>query len=140
LLAGIGAWSFAGSVGSEARSQERAKRRAAKDSAQAEHDRLIAQLKNEAGPEGFQAKRAELAKARQQFELLEKAELLEFEKLKLGAHDRHKHQYLDRYFIDRANIPGVGTNRKAALRSFGIETAADVNRGSVILGHRCRHS
>lgn len=33
-----------------------------------------------------------------------------------------------RIFIDVASIPGVGPARKAALRSFGIETAADVTR------------
>lgn len=34
-------------------------------------------------------------------------------------------------FIDVASIPGVGPARKAALRSFGIETAADVTRRGV---------
>ncbi len=34
-------------------------------------------------------------------------------------------------FIDVASIPGVGPARKAALRCFGIETAADVTRRSV---------
>jgi DNA-binding helix-hairpin-helix protein with protein kinase domain len=131
-LAGVGAWGVAGSVGSEARSQERAKRRTAKDSTKAEYDRLIAQLNKEAGPNGFQAKRAELAKARDEFESLEKAEVLEIGNLKTSAHNRQKQQYLDRHFIDRANIPGVGSTRKAALRSFGIETAADVNRGRVM--------
>lgn len=130
--AAIWAWSLAGSAGSEIRSQERLKRRAAKDAAQAENDRLVAQLKNEAGPEGFMTKCAELARARQEFESLEKAEGFDIERLKSSAHDRQKQQYLDRFFIDRANIPGVGPNRKAALRSFGIETAADINRGSVV--------
>ncbi|MBW6101303.1 hypothetical protein HTY54_20205 [Escherichia coli] len=35
------------------------------------------------------------------------------------------------FFIDVASIPGVGPARKAALRSFGIETAADVTRRGV---------
>ncbi|WP_368859810.1 helix-hairpin-helix domain-containing protein, partial [Escherichia coli] len=35
------------------------------------------------------------------------------------------------FFIDAASIPGVGPARKAALRSFGIETAADVTRRGV---------
>jgi DNA-binding helix-hairpin-helix protein with protein kinase domain len=38
---------------------------------------------------------------------------------------------LERFFIDQAEIPGVGPAKKAALRSFGIETAADVNWQSV---------
>jgi DNA-binding helix-hairpin-helix protein with protein kinase domain len=131
-LVGILAWGFAGSAGSEARKQERSKRSAAKHSAQFVYDKLVAELRKETGPDGFLAERAELAKARQELESLDKAEGLEIERLKSSAHDRQKRQYLDRFFIDRANITGVGLTRKAALRSFGIETAADVNRGSVM--------
>ena len=36
-------------------------------------------------------------------------------------------QYLDRQFISGAGIPGIGPKRLAALRGFGIETAADVS-------------
>jgi DNA-binding helix-hairpin-helix protein with protein kinase domain len=133
LILGVGIvfWNVAGSTGSKARSAEQTKRRAARNSAQAEYDQLAAQLKKDAGPERFQVKRSELEKARQEFEALEKAETSEIEKLKTSAQERQKKHYLDRFFIDRANIPGVGPARKAALRSFGIETAADVTRGSV---------
>ena len=34
--------------------------------------------------------------------------------------------------LDNATISGVGPARKAALRSFGIETAADVTRSAVM--------
>jgi DNA-binding helix-hairpin-helix protein with protein kinase domain len=132
LVGGIVFWNVAASVGSKARSEEQKKRRTARDTAQAQYDQLIAQLKKDAGPEGFEAKRAELAKVRQEFEALERTEALELEKLKTSALERQKQQYLDRFFIDRANISGVGPARKAALRSFGIETAADVTRGSIM--------
>jgi DNA-binding helix-hairpin-helix protein with protein kinase domain len=39
---------------------------------------------------------------------------------------------LERFFIDAATISGVGPAKKAALRSFGIETAADVSRNKVM--------
>lgn len=48
------------------------------------------------------------------------------------AHERQKQRFLDTCFIDRATISGVGPAPKAALRSFGIETAADVSRNKVM--------
>ncbi|EGO8360394.1 hypothetical protein EYW98_13235 [Escherichia coli] len=47
------------------------------------------------------------------------------------ARERQKQKFLEGFFIDVASIPGVGPTRKAALRSFGIETAADVTRRGV---------
>ncbi len=47
------------------------------------------------------------------------------------ARERQKQKFLEGFFIDVASIPGVGPARKAALRSFGIETAADVTRRGV---------
>ena len=47
------------------------------------------------------------------------------------ARERQKQKFLEGFFIDVASIPGVGPARKAALRSFGVETAADVTRRSV---------
>jgi DNA-binding helix-hairpin-helix protein with protein kinase domain len=52
-------------------------------------------------------------------------------KLHSTAQHRQRLKFLDGFFIDAANIPGVGPARKAALRSFGIETAADVDRSKV---------
>lgn len=60
------------------------------------------------------------------------AEKQELDKLHATALERQKQQFLDRFFIDNATISGVGPARKAALRSFGIETAADVTRSAVM--------
>jgi hypothetical protein len=35
-------------------------------------------------------------------------------------------EYLERFFIDQADIPGIGSRRAATLASWGIETAADI--------------
>ena len=40
--------------------------------------------------------------------------------------------YLGNCFIDSYNFLRIGANRKAVSRSFGIETAADINRGSLL--------
>ena len=42
------------------------------------------------------------------------------------------HRYLDRYLIANAKIKKIGSGRKAVLASFGIETAADVDRSKIL--------
>ena len=39
--------------------------------------------------------------------------------------------FLQQYFISDATIEGIGTTRKATLASFGIETAADIERDAI---------
>jgi DNA-binding helix-hairpin-helix protein with protein kinase domain len=49
--------------------------------------------------------------------------------------DRFKQQleqYLENFFIEHATIPGIGPGRKATLESYGIETAADVDRHRIV--------
>ncbi len=43
-----------------------------------------------------------------------------------------KRRHLERYYISRARLQGIGANLVAALQSFGIETAADVTRTKVM--------
>ena len=131
LLAGLIGWGIAGNVGSEPRNRERAKRKSALDSAQKEFALLVDRLQNEAGPQGFMAKREELLKLKNEYSALPQLERQELDKLNATARERQKQKFLDSFFIDRADIPGVGTARKSALRSFGIETAADVERHRV---------
>jgi DNA-binding helix-hairpin-helix protein with protein kinase domain len=49
--------------------------------------------------------------------------------------DRFKQQleeYLENFFIEHATIPGIGPGRKATLESYGIETAADVDKQRIV--------
>ncbi len=132
LLGGWFGWAMAGSVGSGERAAERSKRKSAVDTATQEYERLAGQAKKEAGPEGFNARRAELARMKDELAALPRAEQEELNQLHATAQERQRQKYLDTCFIDRATIPGVGPARKVALRSFGIETAADVTKGQVM--------
>ncbi len=123
-------WVWAGNAGGEKREAERQLRKAALDWAQKEYDQILAQLK-QYGPEGFHAKKKELASLRNEYENLPQAEKAALDELHATAHKRQLHQFLDRCFIDQADIKDVGPARKAALRSFGIETAADVKRNRI---------
>ena len=53
-------------------------------------------------------------------------------KLKSNRESRQRQAYLDRFSVRRANISGIGPAKTATLISFGIETAADVNRSAVM--------
>lgn len=132
FLIGLAGWTVAGSFASSEQVAERVKRQSAFDTARQEYDRLVRHAKKEAGTENFQARKAELVKLRDELEGLQQAEKEEINELHSSAHERQKQKFLDTCFIDNASIPGVGPTRKAALRSFGIETAADVTRDRVM--------
>jgi DNA-binding helix-hairpin-helix protein with protein kinase domain len=52
--------------------------------------------------------------------------------LKSNRESRLRQAYLDGFSVRRANISGIGPSKTATLISFGIETAADVNRSAVL--------
>lgn len=56
----------------------------------------------------------------------------EVRKLKSTREVRQRAAYLDQFSIRLADIPGLGPAKTATLISFGIETAADVNRSAVL--------
>jgi len=132
LLVGWVGWAAGSNAGSSERAAETLTRRTAMQVAEQEYERLVERAKKEAGPEGFHARRADLAKLKDELAGLPSAEKGEIDNLQATAYDRQKHKFLDTCFIDNASIPGVGPARKAALRSFGIETAADVTKSRVM--------
>lgn len=131
VLAGLSGFTMAPEIGGEKRKAEQQARRASLELAQREYDHLGTQLK-QCGPEGFAAKKKAVVSLRSEYENLPKTEKAELDRLHATAHQRQLHQFLDCFFIDQAEISGVGPARKAALRSFGIETAADINRNRVM--------
>lgn len=52
--------------------------------------------------------------------------------MKSNRESRQRQAYLDRFSIRRANISGIGPAKTSTLISFGIETAVDVSRSSVL--------
>lgn len=131
VIVGFSGWAVAGSTGSSERSAERTRRKTNLNAAKQEYDELVARAQREAGPEGFLSKRTELANRRDEYQALPQAQKQELDKLHSTAQERQRLKFLDTCFIDSASITGVGPARKAALRSFGIETAADATRNRV---------
>jgi len=132
VLGGFVGWAMAGSAGSSERATESKRRQSAMLAVKVEWNKLLEQAQRESGPEGFMAKRNELSKLRDEYQALPQAERQELDQLHSTAHQRQKQKFLDTCFIDSADISGVGPARKTALRSFGIETAADVSRQRVL--------
>jgi len=131
----VGAWwAFAavGDMGGAERKAERNKRKAARDAAQQTYDQVVGRIRQEASPEAFAKKKQELVRLRDEYQQLPEREKAEITNLYATAEARQKHQFLERHFLDAVIIPGVGPTKKAALRSFGIETAADVTWNKVI--------
>jgi len=126
------AWAAVGGMGGTERKAERAKRQAAKDAAQRDYDQILGQIRQDVAPEAFARKKQDLAKLRDEYQHLPEREKAELANLHATAETRQKRQFLERHFIDDATIAGVGTAKKAALRSFGIETAADITWARVI--------
>lgn len=132
LCAFLWAWIAAGRLEGNKRKTERIKREAALDIAQQAYDQIIIKIGENDAQEAFRKKKHELMLFRDEYQQLSEREKTEIANLHATAQARQKHQFLERQFLDIAVISGVGPAKKAALRSFGIETAADVTWNKVI--------
>jgi len=83
------------------------------------------------GTDAFRKKKAHLLELRSEYLGLAANEKSEIDSLHKTAEQRQRMKFLERHFIDSASIHGVGPAKKAALISFGIETAADVQWNKV---------
>lgn len=54
------------------------------------------------------------------------------QQLEKEVYQRQLEKYLDGYRIDKAHISGIGHARKITLRSYGLETAADITMNAVL--------
>jgi DNA-binding helix-hairpin-helix protein with protein kinase domain len=132
LILGFVGWSMASSAGSAERSAEKVKRQSVKARAKNDYESIVERAKKEAGLDGYNTRRNELTKIKEELERLPKLEKDEIDKLHSTARARQKQKFLERCYIDNANISSLGPTRKASLRSFGIETAADVSKVSIM--------
>lgn len=99
--------------------------------AQAQWEGLISRWRNEAINEAYDRLRADLKSTRGTIEALPSIRADGIRRLEADRAAEQKHRYLDRFRIDKAKIPNIGPSRTTTLASFGIETAADVQRGKI---------
>lgn len=131
LLIGTFFWLMLGPKPSAAYSNEKERRELVAAEAEKALSELVCKLQDGVGPEAFNARKRQLRELYEEYKVLPAREAREIANLSHTAEARQRHRFLDAFFIDKATIPGVGPGRKAALRSFGIETAADVKRERV---------
>lgn len=126
LVAGMYLWAFTDKKASAPRRSEQVRRRTAADTAQREFTRWVGLANHDLKATQYEERREELRALRKEYEGLPHTEQKTIDQLSVTAHSRQLERYLRGCFIDSATISGVGPARKSALRSFGIETAADV--------------
>lgn len=103
-----------------------------KNLAQNELRSLTERWTKEASSQAFEVKLNELRQKRNDYQKLAVKRQAEYQRLVNNREALAKQRFLDNFEIDRATISGIGPAKKAMLESFGIETAADVNRSAVM--------
>lgn len=105
---------------------EQVKRKAAFDSAAVAWRDIQQRWQNESRSNPFASELEALRRKRDAYRELDKQYARERDALETAKRARQLEQFLEKYFLDHAKIPKIGSGRKATLASFGIETAADV--------------
>jgi DNA-binding helix-hairpin-helix protein with protein kinase domain len=88
--------------------------------------------KRESGDAPFRAKLSELEQAAREHKELPARRQQRLHVLQSTRRQRELQQFLDRHRIASTSISGFGPGRRATLRSYGIETAADVEYHAII--------
>jgi len=83
--------------------------------------------KAEAGDAEFTAQLSALTHAKQRYEAIEQEYRNALSALQRTSKERQEKKFLENCHLDACSSPRLTENRRAALRSFGIETAADID-------------
>jgi DNA-binding helix-hairpin-helix protein with protein kinase domain/Flp pilus assembly protein TadD len=85
--------------------------------------------------ERFHARRRDLESKRAEYLDLPNVRQRKLQQLEREMYQRQLEKYLDGFRIDKARISGIGHARMITLRSYGIETAADVTSRAILSVH-----
>jgi DNA-binding helix-hairpin-helix protein with protein kinase domain len=86
----------------------------------------------EAGDAGVTDQVKTLNTLRAKYEAIEKDYQKALDDLQHTTKERQQKKFLENCYIENCTSPRLGENRKAALRSFGIETAADIDMHTIM--------
>jgi hypothetical protein len=101
-------------------------------SAETQWNSLLARWQKEASTDAYQRVILDLKGTRSTLEALPGIRAEGIRKLEKERLAEQKTRYLDRFRIDNAKIPNIGASRTTTLASFGIETAADIERFKIL--------
>jgi DNA-binding helix-hairpin-helix protein with protein kinase domain len=97
-----------------------------------EWERTLALWHRQATGKAFEDHRRSVLDAVAQLEAMVDERPRRMARLEAEREARQFQRYMDGFRIDRANIHRIGPSRTAMLASYGIETAADVDRRSIL--------
>jgi DNA-binding helix-hairpin-helix protein with protein kinase domain len=80
----------------------------------------------------FSRKKKQLEALHAEWNTLPARRAARLQELEKDLFQQQLEQYLENFFIEHATIPGIGPGRKATLESYGIETAADVDKQRIL--------
>lgn len=124
-------WIWNASSGKSAIDIERENRRTQLRLAEEKWREFEIRWRNTSLEEQLKRKLAELKDFKHEFQHLRTNYDQAKKKLETSARERQLQKFLSQFFIDDAEIPKIGAGRKSTLASFGIETAADIQRNRV---------
>ena len=130
-LWGLAAYVLAFAVWPHVPAEKKAQAERALATAKGEWENAVSRWRREACLSTFKDDFHKLEKARSELADLPKKRQRAIGKLESERETYQRQRYLDRFRIDRAEIPGIGSSRTAMLASYGIETAADIERGKI---------
>lgn len=80
----------------------------------------------------FNAKRAELEKKKIEYDHLAELRQSKMRQLLQNTRERQLLKFLNSFNIDQYIVSGISRGKKATLRSYGIETAADITKTAIL--------
>jgi len=80
----------------------------------------------------FNTKLEELKTAKTEYQNLPTVLQRKLQQLEQEVYQRQLERFLDGFRIDKARISGIGHARQITLRSYGLETAADITQNAVL--------
>ena len=95
-------------------------------------DTALEDWERRCGIDQIEALKESLIEAKRSFEGLAGQEREKVSKYQTVRRERQLTSYLERFRIRHVKISGIGQAKEAALASYGIETAADVDPGKVL--------
>ncbi|WHT75485.1 helix-hairpin-helix domain-containing protein [Pseudomonas rhodesiae] len=125
-------WLFVGQFGTKAKTEEKQRRTLVREAARKRHEDAVKELKADSGVDQVAAKRELLNRLKLEFDTLAIREQKDLAGLRSKAEQRQRTAYLERFYIEKAVLPGVGPAKRAALQAFGIETAAEINARKIM--------
>lgn len=112
--------------------KQRRERKAVLESLKIEFDSKLKQYKDLSSIKLFTDLQMELSRVKAEVDRLEPAYQAERQKLRENIQSQQLQKHLERCFLSKAKIPGIGATRLAMLESFGVETAADIDQQKII--------